>query len=207
MTLPPDIIPEPILSLKNFRIARQFYYHRAFKAGICVIILPLVLVYQTLAFLTYSERHQGDHWFYPGDEFPYDDIHDNLLWDYLGIVVGRKPGQDPEAQKDRKWFLRQTDAQILKRVVITFVVCVVYLICIYNVSQFHSVSGEASLMESIGPCLLLLIMWLRLSAGIGYEQRLKPPIPAPTRLRYVTMCYMSIYSENQLHRIFDRLNI
>ena len=180
--LPPDIIPNPILSLKNFRIARTFAWGRFFKAALHGIFVPIVVIFQTFAFLTYTEKKEPS--FYPED-YPYDDIHYALLWDYLGMVVGRKPGQDPETIKDRKWFLRQTAGQKLKRILITIVICAVFLICLYNISQVGQASDvEVSLMESVGPFILFWIVWGLLSVWIGYEQKLKPHIPAPTRLRY-----------------------
>ena len=141
-----------------------------------------MIIFQTIAFLGYSEKSEPS--FYPED-YPYDDIHYALLWDYLGMVVGRKPGQDPETKKDRKWFLRQTAGQKLKRLLITIVVCLVFVICCYNISQVGEVpQAEVSLMETVGPFVLLWIVWFLLAVWIGYEQKLKPPIPAPTRLRY-----------------------
>eukprot|EP00484_Ammonia_sp_Unknown_P024686 CAMPEP_0197031198 /NCGR_PEP_ID=MMETSP1384-20130603/10274_1 /TAXON_ID=29189 /ORGANISM="Ammonia sp." /LENGTH=864 /DNA_ID=CAMNT_0042460693 /DNA_START=14 /DNA_END=2608 /DNA_ORIENTATION=- len=188
--LPPDVIPNPILSLKNFRIARQFHWVRFIGAALSGIFVPLVVIFQTIAFFSYSERTDPGC-FYPAD-YPYHDPHAGLLWDYLGMIVGRRPGQDPEAIKDRKWFLRQTGTQKCKRLIFTVIVCVVFVVCCFNVSQIGNF--QVSYMESVGPFLLFWIVWLLLSVWIGYEQTLKPPIPAPTRLRSLTIFFGEDFS-------------
>eukprot|EP01084_Bolivina_argentea_P114841 204370_1 len=190
--LPNDSIPSPILSLKNFRIARTFYWKRFFKAAISGIFVPIVVIFQTIIFLTYSERSKNINIFMKSIE-KYDD-KSCILYDYLGMVVGRKPGQDPEIMKDYKWFLRQTKTQLIKRIFITIAVCLVFIVCCYNISQTTKQKGKVSLIETVGPFILFWIVWLLLSVWIGYDQQLKPSLPKPARLRSLTIFFGEQFS-------------
>mmetsp|Transcript_18393 Transcript_18393/g.29154 ORF Transcript_18393/g.29154 Transcript_18393/m.29154 type:complete len:914 (-) Transcript_18393:4361-7102(-) len=189
--LPADIIPTPILSLKNFRIAHDFHWLRFVQAALSGLLVPIAVTLQTMAFLTYSDR--AEPWLHPAD-YPWDDIHYALLWDFLGMVVGRKPGQDPETKKDRKWFLRQTGAQKAKRVVFTLVICSVFVFCCFNLSQLANQGVNVSFLETVGPFLLFWVVWALLSVWIGFELKLKPSIPAPTRLRSLPLFFGEDFS-------------
>ena len=178
----PDIIPAPIYSLKNFRVKRIFNWTRFIVAIICGAFLPIIIILQTIAFLMYSEFKEATY--YP-KFYAYEDIHASIFYDFLGIVIGRKPGQDPETVKDRKWFLRQTRLQKLKRVLATFIITLISLICFYNITQVNNKKLKVSMMETIGPFLLFWIVWLLLSLWIAYEIKLDPKLPSPLRLRYV----------------------
>eukprot|EP01083_Nonionella_stella_P035745 97488_1 len=189
--LPPDAIPTPILSLKNFRIARHFYPTRFLWAGLHGLFVPIVVFLQTCIFITYSERTPTG--LYP-DDLPYGDSKQTLLWDYLGMVVGRKPGQDPECKKNKRWFLRQTTGQNLKRVVFTIVICAIFVVCCYNITFVNDDQVQVSLLESAGPFVLFWCVWFLLSIWIGYERKLKPHIPALSRLRSLALFFGAEFS-------------
>ena len=176
-----DHIPSPIYSLKNFRVKRIFNSRRFIMAIICGLFLPIIIILQTVAFLMYSEFREAEY--YP-KYYAYEDIHSSIFYDFLGIVIGRKPGQDPETVKDRKWFLRQTMSQKLKRVFVTIIISFISFICFYNVSQVNNERMRVSMMETVGPLLLFWIVWLLLSFWIAYEIELDPPLPSALRLRY-----------------------
>eukprot|EP01084_Bolivina_argentea_P204149 348587_1 len=174
-----DIIDPPVLALKNFKINRQFSLSRFVKSILCGILLPITIILQTLAFLMYSVNKNPCY--YP-EHYPYDKIHHSLLLDFLGMIIGRYPNYDPDAPKDRRWFLTQTKLQQLQRVIITILLCLTFLICCYNISQTWNNQLRVSLMETIGPFLLFWIVWLLLSVWIGYESTLNPPMPSTFRL-------------------------
>ena len=181
-----DMVREPILSLKNFKIGRKFHFGRFIKALLCGLFLPIVIVFQTFVFLTYREGKELFFYqcFYPFI-YPYDKIHYGLLLDFLGLIVGRRPKQDPDAVKDRNWFLRQSQLQKLQRVAITMLLCLTFLIVFYNIYEVRNEKLRVSLMESAGPFVLFWIVWLLLSCWIAYEPKLKPNMPDTFRLRYV----------------------
>ena len=61
---PQDVIGPPVLALKNFRIQRHFALKRFIIAMMCGIILPIVILLQTIAFLMYDENqlsHPFEH--------------------------------------------------------------------------------------------------------------------------------------------------
>ena len=184
--LPKDDVFEPILSSKNWRIRRRFHCKRFMIAILCGIFLPIVLIIQTLAFLFYIEGKRGG--FYYPSNVRYSDIHHGIIFDFLGIVIGRKPDQDPEIKKDRKWFLRQTWLQKGLRIILTLFICILYYVCFHNVEAYSDETLRVSLMETFGPILLLTALWILLSLWISHETHLKPSIPPLTRLRYVYHC-------------------
>ena len=189
--LPTDDVFEPILSSKNWRIRRRFYFKRFIVSLLCGIFLPIVLILQTLAFWFYIEGKRGG--FYYPSNIKYDDIHHGILFDFLGIVIGRKPDQDPEIKKDRKWFLRQNWKQKLMRIILTIWVCIVYFVCFFNAEQHTDESLRVSLMETFGPIMLLCVLWIMLSLWIAHESNLKPSTPPLTRLRSV---FFTPYTNN-----------
>ena len=191
--LPKDELFEPILSLRNWRIRRRFNFKRFIVSIICGIFLPIVLIIQTLAFIFYIEGKRGG--FYYPKQYKYDVIHYGILLDFLGIVVGRKPGQDPEITKDRKWFLRQTWWQKIARIIATIWIFFLYSICLYNLSKSSDDKLRVSFMETYGPTLLYSAVWIMLSLWIAYDTNLKPRLPPLIRLRYnVFKYYPSVHN-------------
>ena len=61
------------------------------------LLLPIVIMLQTIAFCFYDENKEPSCY---REEEVYDSVHHWILWDYLGLIVGRKAGQDPEALRD-----------------------------------------------------------------------------------------------------------
>eukprot|EP01084_Bolivina_argentea_P317330 550185_1 len=59
----PDKINVPVLALKNFRISRTFNGKRFAIAILSGLFLPLVILFQTIAFLLYDETKEP--WFFP----------------------------------------------------------------------------------------------------------------------------------------------
>eukprot|EP01083_Nonionella_stella_P289499 985117_1 len=131
--------------------------------------------------------------YYP-KRYKYSDVHHGILLDFVGIVIGRKPDQDPEIERDRKWFLRQTMAQKVKRVVLSLWMWFIYVVCFYNVSLMDG-ALRVSLMETLGPALLLSVLWILLSLWIAYESRLKPQRPPLSKLRSIYLYFGHDYDE------------
>eukprot|EP01084_Bolivina_argentea_P119884 212526_1 len=183
---PSDIIQPPVLALKNFRIARRFNLKRFAAAIICGLLLPLVILLQTIAFLIYNENKNV--WYYPED-IPYDKVHHSILWDYLGLIVGRKQGQDPETIKDRKWFLRQNGIQKMIRVILCLLVGFAFCILYYNASQVENI--KVSRQETVGPLFLFWLLWFLLSSWIAFKPQITPSLPPLllSRLRGITLLF------------------
>eukprot|EP01084_Bolivina_argentea_P155666 271268_1 len=181
----PDRVQEPILSLKNFEINRRFSWHRFIKSLFCGMFLPIIIILQTCVFLVYTEKNDCVHFCKQiyADSFAFEKIHHSILLDLLGLVVGRYPNQDPDSAKGRAWFLRQTLAQKLQRILISILLCTTLFICYYNMSQIINKRLNVSVIESVGPLILFWILWLLLSCWIAYESKLEPSIPSTFRLR------------------------
>jgi len=113
----------------------------------------------------------------------------------LGVVVGRMSDQDPEIEKDRRWFLRQSGRQKVQRVLAVILVAIMYGVCAYNVYSVHFDRDPAadqlrvSLMESLGPSVLLAVIWMLLSLWIANEQTLRPKLPPLARLRSINLYF------------------
>ena len=95
-------------------------------------------------------------WYYPNN-YEYDAVHHWILLDYLGLIVGRKQGQDPETVRDRKWFLRQSGIQKIIRVILCILLGLAFTIMYYNVSQVQNQS--VSRQETAGPFVLFWSLW------------------------------------------------
>jgi len=191
--LPKDEVFDPILSLRNWRIRRRFNFKRFIVSIICGICLPIVCFIQTLAFWLYIEGKNGG--FYYPKQYKYDVIHYGILLDFLGVVIGRKPGQDPEITKDRKWFLRQTWWQKVARIISTIWISFLYVILFYNLSKAGDKKLRVSFMETYGPILLFSALWIMLSLWIGYDTNLKPRLPPLTRLRKINLYFGENYDQ------------
>eukprot|EP01084_Bolivina_argentea_P180417 311712_1 len=115
--LPRDDTFEPIISSKNYEMERQFGCKRFFCSILCGLFLPFIIVFQTIVFCAYKEEGSRNVWYlkhYPLN-YAYDDAHYSIFKDFLGLMVGREPQQDPETVRNRKWFLRQSATQLCKR--------------------------------------------------------------------------------------------
>ena len=201
---PPDIIGVPVLALKNFRITRRFHTKYFFVAVMLGMILPLTLIVQTTVFLCYSEDrfcifvyatlyctlfsicifnvHIDDDIVYRDfclcsgmENIDYKDRQIRILIDFLGLIVGRQPGQDPETAKDREWFLRQTMSQKIWRAFLTLLVCLVFWIMIDGFTELENT--RVSRQETVIPFLIYTMLWVLLSGFISYKPEIFPPLP------------------------------
>eukprot|EP01084_Bolivina_argentea_P023203 43257_1 len=198
--LPIDKIPTPILSLKNFELKRKLHCKLFFMAILCGIFLPLVILIQTVAFLIFYCTQTFK--LYP-TYYPYEDAHYSILLDFLGVIIGREPFQDPETVKDRKWLLRQTKSQIFQRIIATVFILIAWSVCYYNALHFICSNGliihdnsiwiscndKLSKMETIGPLSLFWILWIFVSFWIGYKPTIHPKLPHLTRLRAIKLFF------------------
>eukprot|EP01083_Nonionella_stella_P006391 18542_1 len=187
--LPEDEIRTPVLALKNFKIRRRFHIRTMCISMLCGAFLPVVVIIQTILFLGYSESREALYSKIYPKSYAYDDVHTSLILDYLGMVVGRNPGQDPECVKDMQWFMMQTPAQLVQRVVMTVCICIGYILCCYNVYHRENEAFSVSLMETVCPILLFWVLWSLLSVWIGYELHLVPGLPSLSRLRSIWLFF------------------
>eukprot|EP01084_Bolivina_argentea_P159079 277073_1 len=200
---------KPILVniLTNFKIQRRFIYKRFIISILCGICLPFVMIIQTMMFVICSDS--SDCWIVKyfmkiiewgivnkGEIIKYDRMQHSLLLDLFGIIIGRKPNQDPEAQKNRKWFLKQTKSQKLLRIGLTILAIFMYAVCCFNLSQtnFNTTCLE-SLLESMVPFLLLLIFWIIFSFWIAYDTQLQPQLPSITKLQSVPLYFGETFTD------------
>eukprot|EP01083_Nonionella_stella_P243857 849318_1 len=110
---------------------------------LCGVFLPIIVFIQTMIFWFYLEKSSGEtskkciYKFYPYN-YKYNDIHYWIFLDFLGLIVGREPNQDPETTKNRKWFLRQTNKQLWIRMLVMVIIVVMFCILWYNVCQSNN---------------------------------------------------------------------
>lgn len=119
----------------------------------------------------------------------YEDDRNQILLDFLGLVVGRQPGQDPETARDRKWFLRQTMWQKIFRVFLVLLVCFAYFIMILNLTEVNN--ERVSRQETAVPFAIYVMLWILLSGFIAYQPEIYPPLPPMlwSRLRSTTLYF------------------
>ena len=173
-------IIEPILSLKQFIIKSDFDCKTFMKAMGCSVGLPIVIIFQEIAFLAYTDKKEYIVCYYPKNA-DYSEAKYGMLYDFLGLIVGRKPGQDPEAPKDVKWFLRQTRKQKIKRVILMIIVIGGYVIMIHN--ALHITDYSIAIMEALGPLILYFTLWILFASYIAYQPKVEPSFGLVPRYR------------------------
>ena len=123
------------------------------------------------------------------DTLLYDDNKNRILLDFLGLIVGRQPGQDPETARDRKWFLRQTLSQKLLRVFLVLLVCLGFCIMVLNAMEIDN--QQVSRQETAIPLAIYVFLWALLSGFVAYQPEIQPPLPDMlfSRLRATTLYF------------------
>ena len=161
-----------MISLKNYRITREFSFLRFVILLVSGLILPMPVFIQLIAFLKYSEaktESYDDNKFelilYDQRYVNFENEHDVQMLDYFHNIVGRLPNQDYETAHDWRWFLRQTNKQKIYRIALFLIVVLFYFMVLFNLYFyfFYMNSNKLSLMETIGPFVLYLIVWISYS--------------------------------------------
>eukprot|EP01084_Bolivina_argentea_P282672 483914_1 len=205
--LPIDDIFEPIISATNFEIKRRFDIYKFMKMILCGVFLPIIVFIQTMIFWFYLEKSSGEtskkciYKFYPYN-YKYNDIHYWIFLDFLGLIVGREPNQDPETTKNRKWFLRQTNKQLWIRMLVMAIIVVMFCILWYNVCQSNNneLIGVSN-METFGVFILYWVIWILLSLWVGNKTIVLPELPLLSKLRSIDLYFGKDLNVNNINNI------
>eukprot|EP01084_Bolivina_argentea_P278567 475943_1 len=189
-----DELSELSYAKQRFFVKRKLSLDKLLYCVIAAVFFPIVITWQTLYFVFYC--HATNCCFKClSDDRDFTDLQIQLLYDFFAPIVGRDPRDSAKSDDGRKFFLSQTCFQKLSRIFLMMLIDILFFFAWYNAITVgfgwfgeNSDRGvELSILETLGPQQLWLLIWLIIALYISLEIKLTPDPPSMQSLRPYVM--------------------
>lgn len=162
------------------------FYESLFVMMACGVLLPLVVIFQTSAFLCYRQNWGYDHTIFDEDFFSKElhicifdffyPLFERPVYNLVNIDNNSETHlKDFVFQPSRKIqvdsFFRQSIRQKIGRLFFSFIITGFFIFAIHNFLSFVPRTKDVYVIDTIGPLVLYAFIWISLLCWFCYEMK------------------------------------